>query len=134
MSLHRVIYVSDAAEIAATSLLTLVDILGASERNNRRDHITGVLILHSGKFLQWVEGARLDLDRLMARISRDPRHKNLVVLSDLPIAERTFPDWFMAQVQADPPIVGKLSATLTPKDADEVEQLMRSAALAHAAH
>lgn len=134
MSLHRVIYVSDAAEIAATSLLTLVDILGASERNNRRDHITGVLILHSGKFLQWVEGARLDLDRLMARISRDPRHKNLVVLSDLPITERSFPDWSMVQVQADPPLVGKLSATLTPKDADDVERLMRSAVLARAAH
>ncbi|MDZ4363425.1 BLUF domain-containing protein [Brevundimonas sp.] len=128
MSLHRVIYVSDAAGAAANSLLTLVDILGASDRNNRRDHITGVLIRHGGKFLQWVEGARVDLDRLMARIATDPRHERLTVLSDMPVIARTFPDWTMAQVDADPPIVEILAATLTPRDADQVERLILSAA------
>jgi len=128
MSLHRVIYVSDAAGSAATSLLTLVDILGSSDRNNRRDHITGVLIRHGGRFLQWVEGARVDLDRLMARIATDPRHHGVTVLSDTPVAARTFPDWTMAQVEADPPMAEILSTPLTPQDAGQVERLILSAA------
>lgn len=56
MPLHRAIYVSDAVGDAATSLLVLVEILGESERNNRRDGLTGVLMRHAGLFLQVIEG------------------------------------------------------------------------------
>ena len=52
MPLHRAIYVSDAVGGAATSLLVLAEILGASDRNNRRDGLTGVLMRHDGRFLQ----------------------------------------------------------------------------------
>ena len=54
--LQRAIYVSDATGEAASNLLSLVQILGVSDVNNRRDHLTGVLLIHGGQFLQAIEG------------------------------------------------------------------------------
>lgn len=90
MLLHRAIYVSDAVGGAATSLLALAEILGQAERNNRRDGLTSALMRHDGRFLQLIEGRRVDVDRLMDRLRRDPRHENLRLLSDLPVAVRRF--------------------------------------------
>ena len=41
MPLSRIVYVSDAVGAAADGLMPLIDIVGASDRNNRRDHLTG---------------------------------------------------------------------------------------------
>lgn len=95
LPLHRAIYVSDAVGGAATSLLILAEILGASERNNRRDGLTSVLMRHDGRFLQLIEGRRADVDRLMDRLRVDPRHENLRLLSDVAIPGRRFGDWPM---------------------------------------
>ena len=48
MSLFRIVYVSDAIGVAADSLLALIDIIGVSDRNNRRDQLTGVMMRCSG--------------------------------------------------------------------------------------
>ena len=56
LPLHRAIYVSDAVGGAATSLLILAEILGESERNNRREGLTSALMRHGGQFLQLIEG------------------------------------------------------------------------------
>lgn len=90
MSLHRTIYVSDAVGAAATRLLVLAEILGQSERNNRRHGLTSALMRHEGRFLQLIEGRRVDVDRLIDRLRRDPRHENLRTLSDLPVGARRF--------------------------------------------
>lgn len=102
MPLHRVIYVSEAVGAVGSSLLGLVEILGVSERNNRRDHLTGILLSHNGRFLQAIEGARVDLDRLMDRLRRDGRHTNIRVLSDQPTSHRLFGHWAMGQAAATP--------------------------------
>jgi len=86
--LHRVIYASEAVGATGASTLSIAQILGVSERNNRRDHISGCLMFHEGHILQVLEGARGDLDRLMRRILVDPRHTGVRVLSDMPIAAR----------------------------------------------
>lgn len=90
MPLHRAIYVSDVVGGAATSLLALAEILGQSERHNRLDGLTSALMRHDSRFLQVIEGRRADVDRLMDRLRRDPRHENLRVLSDLAVARRRF--------------------------------------------
>ncbi len=100
MSLFRIVYVSDAEGAAADGLMPLIDIIGVSDRNNRRDHLTGVLLRHGGRFLQVVEGARVDVDRLMARLAADRRHRNLRILADRPVEARLFPDWAMARLEA----------------------------------
>ena len=87
--LHRVVYASEAVGATGVSTLSIAQILGASEVNNRRDQITGCVMFHQGHILQVLEGERADLDRLMRRLLVDPRHSGLRVLCDMPIAART---------------------------------------------
>ena len=86
--LHRVIYASEAVGATGASTLSIAHIIGVSDRNNRRDRVSGCLMFHLGHILQALEGERADLDRLMRRIIADPRHTGLRVLSDMPIAKR----------------------------------------------
>lgn len=86
--LHRVIYASEAVGATGASTLSIAQILGVSERNNRRDHLTSCVMFHQGHILQVVEGARVDVDRLVRRLLDDPRHTGLRVLSDTPIVAR----------------------------------------------
>jgi hypothetical protein len=86
--LHRVIYASEAVGATGVSTLSIAQILGVSDRNNRRDRVCGCLMFHQGHILQALEGERADLDRLMRRVIADPRHTGLRVLSDMPIPER----------------------------------------------
>jgi len=86
--LHRVIYASEAVGATGTSTLSVAQILGESDRNNRRDRVTGCVMFHQGHILQVLEGRRNDLDGLMRRIIADPRHTGVRILSDMPIAER----------------------------------------------
>lgn len=123
MSLFRIVYVSDAQGDAATGLLPLIDIIGASDRNNRRDQLTGVLMRHEGRFFQAVEGARVDLDRLMGRLRADRRHANIHILSDCSIDQRLFSGWAMAQVDG-PPALGRLLASGL-NDASIPDQILR---------
>lgn len=86
--LHRIIYASESVGPTGTSTLSVAQILGVSERNNRRDQVTSCVMFHRGHILQVLEGGRADLDRLMRRLLTDPRHTGLRVLSDMPISER----------------------------------------------
>lgn len=86
--LHRVIYASEAVGATGVSTLSIAQILGESDRNNRRDRVSGCLMFHQGHILQALEGERADLDRLMRRIIADPRHTSVRILSDMPIAKR----------------------------------------------
>ena len=104
MPLFRIVYVSAAVGPVASGLMPLVDIIGVSDRNNRRDHLTGVLMRHDGRFLQVLEGARADLDRTLGRVMTDGRHANLTVVLDAPIAQRMFPAWAMARMEATPEV------------------------------
>lgn len=97
--LQRAIYVSDSVGTAGNSILSIAQILGVSDANNRRDHLTGVLMFHRGQFLQVVEGARIDVDRLLKRLADDPRHTNLRFLTNGPADSRRYGIRPMAQVE-----------------------------------
>lgn len=86
--LHRVIYASEAVGATGTSTLSIAQILGVAERNNRRDHITSCVMFHQGHILQVIEGARADVDRLLKRLAADPRHTSVRILQDRPVADR----------------------------------------------
>lgn len=102
--LCRAIYVSRAVGNAGSSLLSVAEILGVSERNNRRDRLTGVLLAHEGWFLQALEGSRTDIERLLTRLRSDPRHENIRMLGFDTISERSFADWSMGQILVTPRI------------------------------
>jgi hypothetical protein len=86
--LHRVIYSSESVGATGASTLSVAQILGVSERNNRRDHLTSCVMFHQGHILQAVEGGRADIDRLLRRLLADPRHTGVKILSDMPITAR----------------------------------------------
>ncbi len=88
--LYRITYVSEAAGSLGSSLLSVAQVLGVSEANNRRDHVTGAMAIDKGRIVQVIEGARADVDRLLGRIQSDPRHTNMAILSDRPVASRLF--------------------------------------------
>ncbi len=73
----------------------LDDIIEASKRNNGRDQLTGCLFMHDRYFFQIVEGRRPVLSRLLERLYKDPRHRDLTVASFSGIDNRAFEQWEM---------------------------------------
>ena len=74
-------------------------IIEVSRRSNPERGITGLLVFGSGIFFQWLEGPRDNVISLMERLKTDPRHENVVLLTESEeVRERLFPDWAMELV------------------------------------
>ena len=122
--LTRAIYVSDAVGQAGATALSRAEILGVAIRNNRQRNITGLLLFHNGRFLQAIEGAAPDVERLLDQLRRDDRHERMRVLLHAAASERRFSGSAMAQGRVTPRVLRLLSAgsleALTPAEAEEV--------------
>jgi hypothetical protein len=70
-------------------------------RNNPNRGITGVLISHSGWFLQVLEGSAVNVNSLFKVIENDPRHSDFLLLRFLAVEARDFSDWSMASIEVD---------------------------------
>lgn len=70
-------------------------ILGVSRRNNRERDIGGMLHYGNGYFFQVLEGPRDAVNEAYNRISTDPRHKDVHILSVKNVDARMFEDWTM---------------------------------------
>lgn len=101
LELQRIVYCSTAAR-PDLALPLLAEVLAVSDRNNRRDGLTGVLLISKGRFFQVLEGAAQDLDRTMNRIRLDPRHHDVDVVSRRPIKSRRFAQWAMVAARITP--------------------------------
>ncbi len=111
---RSVIYTSAASPGFTTG--DLRDVLNASRINNAFWHVSGVLLFEGGNFLQVLEGPPLAVERTIARIEKDGRHRNVSVLSDTETEGRTFGDWAMGyQVPDGHALDGEGSFTLTPE-------------------
>lgn len=98
-SLHNLIYCS----LASPSMdpAEIHQIIATAKHHNPRYGITGLLVYGSGIFFQWLEGPKDNVTSLMKIIGDDPRHLNVVVLSEEDeIRDRLFPDWDMELVEA----------------------------------
>nr|WP_314433464.1 BLUF domain-containing protein [uncultured Brevundimonas sp.] len=100
-ALERLIYNSQATQ-DFPSLSSISAILAISDQNNRRDNVTGALVLADGAFLQVLEGGGLDIQRTLERLLNDPRHTDLKVLNRQPIDFRDFKDWGMIGAASRP--------------------------------
>lgn len=107
-TLERLVYCSRAT-FDTGSLQILAEILGVSKRNNERENLTGALAVNDGWFLQVVEGPRAALDRLLDRLSADPRHTDLELLQRLPVAGRLFSEWTMVGARITPDLGPRLN-------------------------
>ncbi len=70
-------------------------ILASCKKNNSPLDITGVLLYSDSKFIQMVEGESKLILSLYDKIKIDKRHKNCMMISYGPIAEKSFPSWHM---------------------------------------
>lgn len=91
--LLRVVYVSNA--VANLSQRMIYDIEKISVKNNKISDITGILTYKENTFMQFLEGPELNLQRLFAKLKKDPRHTNIDVLRKTYIQERQFSYWHM---------------------------------------
>ena len=94
--MHLITYISDL-ELSYESKIDQVldDIVAVAKEENLKRQITGVLFFHNNKFMQVIEGARTDLEFLMYKITKDPRHFNIEYLINTPVESRGFADWNM---------------------------------------
>ena len=70
-------------------------------RNNPMRGVTGVLVSHSGWFLQVLEGTAENVFSLFKLIKNDPRHADFLLLRFNAIESRDFKDWSMASIAVD---------------------------------
>lgn len=92
--LTSLIYVSTAT--AGLSLDDFLAILTASQRNNQRLGITGLLVFNGTNFMQCLEGDKAATNDLLHHIERDDRHSGLNVVSQNQTVKLQFAEWHMA--------------------------------------
>ena len=110
--LHGLAYVSSASFLLNQDELDAV--LRVSRARNGAAGITGLLLYCDGSVMQYLEGPRTAVRATFARIAEDPRHRDLIVLLDEPVAKREFSDWSMACSRVDPPDFARLRAAPWP--------------------
>ena len=95
-TLHRLFYRSrQTPETAADLDFEVQRIIGAAIRRNRTIGLTGLLLTFQGNFIQALEGNVDALRATYARISLDPRHHDLHIISQGPAERRLFGEWNM---------------------------------------
>lgn len=107
MPLFHLVYVSSAT--APFSDADLLELLKRSRANNTAIHITGMLLYEGGNFMQVLEGDKSAVEKVHARISRDPRHRGLMTLLKGEIPQRSFSDWSMGFRKIDPKEAAQLA-------------------------
>lgn len=95
--MRQILYISTATPGA---VIDLDSILAVSQRNNRRDGVTGLLWSDGRRFLQVLEGDDAAVQRALDRLRGDPRHRSILVLHDRTVAAREFGAWEMARRSA----------------------------------
>jgi hypothetical protein len=100
--LYRLTYTSriDMPPVERLRRAEVDRILASSRRHNLKNDITGALLVTDRGFVQILEGPKSAVDETFARIKRDARHADLLVLSTETIADRGFSGWPMAFIDA----------------------------------
>jgi hypothetical protein len=97
VALHRLVYYSkyNIASHGAALRQALKQILSSAIRSNSERGLTGGLIFNRRFFAQVLEGEHAAVMQTFARIYKDTRHKDVVVVSTKAISERLFGAWSM---------------------------------------
>ena len=76
----------------------LVELLKVARQKNIAADVTGMLLYHAGCFLQVLEGPDENVEAIYAKVQKDPRHTNFLLLVRETIEERAFEQWSMGFV------------------------------------
>lgn len=123
-TLYTFVYCSRAAEgVDGIEVSRIVD---AAQRRNLARGITGVLVFGNGVFFQLIEGPTAEIRKLIAALTDDPRHYDVVSLDwSEERRERLYPNWEMERVTADDIRAVLNDALESAKDEDNVASLRR---------
>lgn len=102
---YQIVYSSEAATPMQTG--DLVGLLDHARRRNAAQGITGALVYAEGIFLQILEGDYARVQDLMAKIQRDVRHGDVIILREGEVPAAIFGSWKMAFVSATPQQVAR---------------------------
>jgi uncharacterized membrane protein (DUF373 family) len=89
----RLTYISQAVKPFSTN--ELLNLLEDCRQSNSKNGLTGVLLYHNECFIQVLEGKEDIINKTLAIIKKDRRHKNVVEVERETITERQFADWSM---------------------------------------
>lgn len=92
-SVYQVLYQSNA--VSSMTEPELRTMLLQARSYNAQHHLTGILLYSDGRFVQLLEGEEQAVRQLYAKIQRDPRHSQVVTVSEGPGPGRRFADWSM---------------------------------------
>ena len=90
----RLVCVSTTKQLLSQD--ALLDILRTNVHNNERDQITGLLVYHTGDFLQVLEGPEELVEEVMARALVASENGAVNVLLQEEIENRYFDRWTMS--------------------------------------
>lgn len=107
------IYLSTAVNLFDDQ--SILDLLEKSRTRNAANNITGILLYHEGNFIQLLEGDADDVDATLTRISKDPQHKNIIVIDEGDLGERNFGNWSMGFQRATAKELADIEAYTDPK-------------------
>ena len=91
--IYQLIYVSGATlPMSGPDLRSLAN---KSALSNEQLGITGLLLYHEQRFMQFLEGDVFSVGGKFEVIRNDPRHHGVYVLRRRFVVQRQFPDWSM---------------------------------------
>ncbi len=85
---YAISYISSARE--DLQVREVMDILDQTNKFNKKQEITGLLLCNDKNFFQLIEGEEKTVRDLYARITRDPRHHNIIQFLDKPVSKPSF--------------------------------------------
>lgn len=94
MFLMRMIYCSQISNDCNPS--DIEHILESARKNNKQEHVTGMLCFSRKYFLQCLEGGRTSVNNAYGKILNDSRHENILLLDYQEVDHREFTQWSMA--------------------------------------
>ena len=96
--MYRIIYKSRS--VAPLDWDIVRSITAASEKNNEKCGVTGILLASRSHFLQVLEGNFEDVNSVFRRIVRDTRHEELSIIAFTVVDARLFGGWGMRGIGA----------------------------------
>lgn len=91
--MKQLIYMSRANRDFSNSELD--ELLNLARQRNTDRGVTGMLVYASRAFLQVLEGPPSKVDDLYRKVYNDTRHRNVLILKELTVSTRCFPNWTM---------------------------------------
>ncbi|MBD3633400.1 MAG: BLUF domain-containing protein [Methylophaga sp.] len=91
---HKLIYTSNA--VRPFSEEDLHGLMVQARQKNQDFGITGCLIYHQSKIIQYLEGRKCLLEHVFSSIVKDVRHQDIQVLCRKHVDRRAFNEWSMA--------------------------------------